>query len=89
MSKGLNRRIHALEAKEAAKPLIHPLVMYMTHDPQVVYVNGVAVHRLEGENTKDFKDRVLALCPKSKNFISLITTIPPKADGEADELEAE
>jgi hypothetical protein len=79
MMKATLRRILAPEFQEVARPLQPRLELYLVRDPQVIYANGQAVHRLPGEDVEDFKVRVRALCPRTKAYVAIMTTTPPNA----------
>lgn len=75
----VERRLDALERREQARPFLPVLALnFAGRDCRTLYANGVALDRLPDESSNEFLLRARASCPKSKRFVSLVTSTPPQ-----------
>lgn len=74
----VERKLDALEQREAARPTMPVMVLSLIHNPCLLYINGREFHRNSGESTGEFLLRARLSCPKSKKYISIVTSTPPQ-----------
>lgn len=73
----IERRVDALEKREAALPTLPVLVLSLVHNPRRLFVNSQHIDRLPGETCGEFLTRARLSCPRSKKFINIVTSTPP------------
>lgn len=73
----IERRVDALEKREAALPTLPVLVLSLVHNPYLLFINGKEFHRNSGETSGEFLQRARASCPRSKKFVSIVTSSSP------------
>lgn len=79
----LERRVDALEKREAALPSMPVICLNLAgRDCQRLFVNGAALDRNPDETSQEFLLRARATCPRSKKYVSLVTSTPPDNGGE-------
>lgn len=72
----LERKIQALEAREAQRPWQPIIVLIFDRNADTLFVNNEAIQREPDECNKAFLARCQTIVGRSKKFVSIISSNP-------------